>query len=165
MKEKVFKYLKDLEIEFQIYDHPALYTCSDKEKYGLKIDGIKIKNLFLRNKNKKSFYLISMKEDKSVDLKKLALILNETKLSFANEEQLFSKLKITSGTVSLLNVTICEKDVIFIIDQDLISDDKVCFHPNDNTATVTFSGIHIKRILNDCDVKYQFISLSSEKEK
>ena len=159
MKEKVYEYLKKLDIEFKIYNHPALYTCADNDKYGLVFDGIRDKNLFLRNKNKSKFYLVSMPEIKALDLKTLALKLGESKLSFANEEQLFNKLKIKPGMVSFLNIVEAEKDVIFIIDEDLLKGEKVCFHPNDNTATVTFSGKDIKKILQDFDVEYKLINL------
>lgn len=159
MKEKVYAYLKELNIEFNVYNHPALYTCEDNDKYGLEFDGLLIKNLFLRNKNKNGYYLVSMPEDKSLSLNELALKLNESKLSFASEEDLLNKLKITPGTVSLLNIIEAEPDVIFIIDRDLMKTKRVCFHPNDNTVTITFRSECIERILLDFDASYKIIDI------
>ena len=159
MKEKVYDYLNKLNIEFKIYHHPALYTCADGDKYGLEFDGMKDKNLFLRNRNKSKYYLVTMPESKALDLKTLALKLEETKLSFANEDELFSKLKIKPGTVSILNIIEAEQTVVFIIDEDLLKAEKICAHPNDNTITITFKSKAIEKILQGFANEYRFIRI------
>jgi Ala-tRNA(Pro) deacylase len=160
MKEKVYEHLKSLNIEFKIYEHPALYTCADNDKYGLVFDGERDKNLFLRNKNKSKYYLVSMPENKPLNLKDLALKLEESKLSFGNEEELFNKLKIKPGAVSFLNIIASgDTDVVVIVDEGLIKAERVCFHPNDNTATITFNSEHIEKILGSFKVEYKFLDI------
>jgi len=159
MKEKVYKYLNDLEIEFEIHEHQPLYTCADHDKYGLVFDAIGCKNLFLRNHNKSAYYLISMPEVKRIDLHTLSEILGEKKLSFASEEDLFDKLRVTTGSVSILNTIECDKSVIVIVDRDIVIDEKVGFHPNDNAVTILFKGTEIDKILGSLDIEYRFIDL------
>jgi len=159
MKEKVYEYLNQLKIEFEIHNHPPLYTCADSDKYGLVFDAIIAKNLFVKNKTKSKYYLISMPDDKQVKLTDLAKQLNEQKLSFASEEDLFSRLKVKTGAVSILNVIGAElSDVICIIDKALINN-KVGFHPNDNTATILFKASDLESILEKQKVKYYFLDM------
>lgn len=160
MKEQVYEYLSSLNIEFKIYEHPALYTCADNDKYGLEFDGMRDKNLFLRNKNKSKYYLATMPDSKSLNLKELALSLGEAKLSFANEEELLDKLKITPGAVSLLNIIASGgAGVTFIVDKDLIQAERVCYHPNDNAVTITFKSEHIEEILRSFNADYMIIEI------
>jgi Ala-tRNA(Pro) deacylase len=160
MKELVYKYLKELNIEFEIHNHPALYTCADSDKYGLAFDAISCKNLFLRNKKKTKFYLISMPENKQIKLNELAVILKEQKLSFANEEDLLDKLKVKPGAVSILNVIGANlTDVMCIVDKELINANKVGFHPNDNTATILFDGKYIEIVLKTSKASYSIIAI------
>jgi len=160
MKEKVYNYFKEIGIEFENYDHPPLYTCADNDKYDLKFDGILCKNLFLRNKNKSKYYLISMPIDKKANLSDLMSKLDEKKLCFASEDDLFLKLNIKSGAVSILNINNTDKtDVIFIVDETLLHIEKVGFHPNNNTSTIFFNGKYLENLLQYFEVTYKFINL------
>ena len=158
MEEKVYEVLKNLNVNYSKIDHPPLYTAMDNEQHGIKFDGIACKNLFLRNKDKSQYYLIILPLNKRLDLKNIQNKLNETRLSFGNEDELAEKLKITRGAVSLLNIIEVEKtDIKFIIDRSLLDYDNVCFHPNINTSTVIFSSNTIKKILDKYKADYKFI--------
>jgi len=160
MEEKVYEMFKELNIKYEKVEHPPLFTCADSEKYRIKIDAAECKNLFLRNKNKNQYYVVSVLQGKKVDLKQLQEKLQETRLSFGSEEALEEKLKIKSGAVSLLNVVNMDsKDVRFVIDEDVLKSEKVGFHPNVNTATVLFSPNEISKVLDNYRVSYQFIEL------
>lgn len=160
MEEKVYEILKKLNIEYEKVTHPALFTEKDDEKYGIVFNGTTCKNLFIRNKNKSKYYLIIIPLNKRINLNELQEKLNETRLSFGSEETLFEKLKITSGSVSLLNIIEVEQtDVKFIIDSNLLKENKVGFHPNTNKATVLFSPQNIEKIMDFYNVNYEFIAI------
>lgn len=160
MENKVFEVFDELGIKYEDTKHPALYTCADNDKYNLRFDGVVCKNLFIRNKSKRNYYLVSLPVDKRLDLKLLQEKLCEKKLSFASEEELWEKLMIKPGAVSLLNVVNASKtDVIFIIDKSVLNGDRVGFHPNVNTHTVLFSSKDIVKILNYYQVKYDFLDI------
>lgn len=160
MEEKVFNVLNELKIEYEKIEHPALYTMEDCEKYNIKMDGVECKNLFLRNKDKSKYYLISLPLEKRADLKAIQEKLGETRLSFGSDDILFEKLGIKSGSVSLLNIIEVEKtDVKFIIDKCVLDANKVGFHPNVNTATVLFKPQCIDTIMKKYDADYEFMEI------
>lgn len=160
MEEKVYKILEELGIEYEKVTHPALFTVEDDKKYGIKFNGISCKNLFVRNEKKTKYYLIILPTTKRANLKDIQKKLNETRFSFGNEEALFEKLRIRSGSVSLLNIIEVERtDVKFVIDKSILSAEKVGFHPNKNTATVLFDSKYIEKILNNYNVEYEFLDI------
>ena len=160
MEEKVYEAFKQLNIEYEKVEHPPLITCEDIEKYKVKIDGVDFKNLFIRNKNKSRYYLVCLPVEKRANLKELEAKLQETKLSFGSEETLYEKLRITSGSVSLLNIIEVEKtDVKFVIDKSILQAKKIGFHPNVNTATVLFEPEGINKIMQFYNAEYEFIEL------
>ena len=82
MKEEVYKYLDNLNISYQVVNHPKAYSTEDADKYIEGYEGIRTKTMFLYNKNKTNFYLIVMDENKRIDFKKLEEELQEKKLKF-----------------------------------------------------------------------------------
>lgn len=160
MEEKIYRIFSDLKIPYEKIEHPALYSGEDNQKYNITFNGTICKNLFIRNNNKSQYYLIILPLEKQTSLKDIQTLLNENRLSFGSETALEEKLKITPDSVSLLNIINIETtDVIFIIDKSLQNQEKVCFHPNINTATVLFSPIYIDKILNNYNVKYLYMDL------
>ena len=160
MENEVYKLLNELEIEYEKIEHPPLFSGSDSEKYNVKIDALDCKNLFLRNNKKTQYYLVCLPVEKRADLKKLQEKLNETRLSFGNEQVLEEKLGIKSGSVSIFNViNLTDKSLIFILDEDMLKGERVAFHPNINTASVMFSPKYLTKILEHFGAKYKFIKV------
>lgn len=161
MEEKVYAVFDELKIKYKKVEHPPLFKAIDNDKYNIVFDGMICKNLFIRNKDKSNFYLVSMPLKKRMDLKDLQEKLGESRLSFGNEDELSNKLKTKSGNVSLLNIIeIEDTDVTFVIDSDVLKVDKVGFHPNINTSTLLFTPQSIEKILKKYNAKYIFIDLN-----
>ena len=95
------------------------------------------KNLFVRD-GKKNYYLLVVKGNKRVDLKKLRRENGIGALLFASEQELAAVLGLTSGSVTpfgILNDT--EHKVQCFIDKEFTEGaGLIGVHPNDNTATV-----------------------------
>lgn len=49
-------FLQSHQIIYNLYEHPAVYTCEEAEKYCGDIPGLACKNLFLRDKKKKNIF-------------------------------------------------------------------------------------------------------------
>lgn len=157
MQNEVYKLLNLLNIKYTKVEHPPLFTCEDNKKYNIKFDAMICKNLFIRNNNKSHYYVISILLEKRIDLKKLQIELEETRLSFADENILEEKLGIRTGAVSIFNIiNLTDKNVFFILDEEILSHKKVGFHPNINTETVIFDPKEIKKIFDYYNVKYTF---------
>lgn len=90
------------------------------------------------------------------------MLLEETRLSFANEEALEQKLGVKSGAVSIFNViNMKDNGVSFILDKDILKYEKVAFHPNVNTATITINSEELYKILECYNAKYKFVTLNN----
>jgi Ala-tRNA(Pro) deacylase len=160
MQEKVYALFEQLKIPYRKIIHPPTFTRADSEKRGVIIDGTVFKNLFLRNKDKSRYYLVSLPLDKQADLHALQQQLSESRLSFGEEGALAEKLHIKPGSVSFLNIIEAEEsDVIFIVDREAFLHENIGVHPNDNTATILFSPNDIAKIFEHYGVTYEFLEL------
>ena len=160
MENEVYRLLDKLNIQYTKIEHPPLFTCEDNEKYNIKFDAMVCKNLFIRNSNKSQYYLVALPLEKRVDLKLLQLILEEKRLSFGNENALEQKLGVKTGSVSIFNIiNLKDKDIILVLDEDILRCEKVGLHPNINTATVIFNPKEITKILEHYNVEYKFIKI------
>lgn len=133
----VEQYLEQNGINYVLHEHPAIFTCEDADRLENQVPGIPGKNLFLKSKNAARFFLISLPAHKRADLKQVAKIVGEPKVSFANPEQLMEKLGLEPGSVSpfgLLNDI--NHEVKYYIDKEITQSDLVNFHPNRNTASL-----------------------------
>ena len=160
MKNEVYQLLNKLHIQYDKVEHPPLFTCEDNKKYNIKFYAIVCKNLFIRNSNKSQYYLVALPLEKRVDLKLLQMLLGEKRLSFGNENVLEEKLRIKSGAVSIFNIiNLKDKDIMFILDEDILKCEKVGFHPNINTETVIFNPKELNKIFEYYNVNYKFIAI------
>jgi Ala-tRNA(Pro) deacylase len=148
-KEKeLLKILETLGISWKRYEHPPVFTLSEARQYWKETTGAHCKNLFLRNYKGNHHYLVIIEAGKNADLKKLTNFLNEDRLSFASAERLERYLGVTAGSVSpfaLINDV--KKEVIVLVDQDLLGFSSLNFHPNVNTATLEISQTDFQKFL------------------
>jgi Ala-tRNA(Pro) deacylase len=160
MPNSIFPVLQNLEINYQKIDHPPVFTTSEADKYPLEEGVCHSKNLFLRNKKKTNYYLVVMEAEKQFDIKKFASQIGETRLSFASADDLMKYLQVTPGSVSPFTlINNIQKNVNVVIDQDLMSYQKVGFHPNINTATVIISSDDFKKYLSYTKNKVDYLKL------
>ena len=148
VRQRVYAELARLGITFESYEHPAVFNSEDVDKYWRAIPATPVKNLFLRNKKGNREYLVILGVDKRADLKQLVKIIGDDRFSFGSPERLMQTLGVTPGSVSpfgLLHEG--STHVLVIIDQDLRQAERLIFHPNDNTASVTISFADLERFL------------------
>ena len=107
--------LDEQNIEYEMFEHQAVYTVDEIEDSDLwnHENGIGAKNLFLRDGS------------------------GSSRLSFASAERLMKYLNIEPGSVSPLGVLNDQECVIPVFfDEDLKEYEYIAVHPNDNTATI-----------------------------
>jgi Ala-tRNA(Pro) deacylase len=147
--QKVYDALDAMGIPYQKYEHPPVFTSDEAAEHWGPIQATQVKNLFLRNKKGNRQYLVILGIGKQADLRELVKIIGDDRFSFGSPERLMETLGVTPGSVSpfgLLHPG--SKEVRVIIDQDLRSADKLIFHPNLNTASVTISVADFERFLS-----------------
>lgn len=137
-KQKIYSLLSEKRVWHEITEHKAVYSMDEVADIDLPYPEAECKNLFVRDKKKREYYLISVKGDKRVNLKKFREKYNTKPLGFASEEDLMNILGLIPGAVTplgLLNDT--EGKVVLYLDQDFFKNEHLIgVHPNDNTATV-----------------------------
>lgn len=140
MESYLEQYLKSNSVEYGLYTHPAVYTVEEAKIHCKDVPGLGCKNLFLKDKEEGKFFLVIMPAERRLQMKELAPKIGAKKLTFANEEELLSILKLTPGAVSPLGL-INDKDnlVIVIIDKEVWDAELVSFHPNVNTESITLN--------------------------
>ncbi len=157
-REVVFSFLDKLNIEYKIYEHPAVFTTTESEKYTAHIEGADTKNLFLRNKKSTCFYLVTLPSGIRGDLKKIADSVGEKKLTFASDESLLKYLGLTAGSVSPFGLINDTNNVVrFLFYSELLKADKLGFHPNDNTATIVIAQDDFQLFLEKVENSHQLI--------
>ncbi len=148
-------YLEDIGVSFKEYTHGAVFTCEEarQERIYMELKGIKSKNLFLKDRKSRRFYLIVLPEDKPMNIKEMEERLGE-KLKFANPDNLKEILGITPGSVSPFGlINDAEHKVSVLIDKEVWDADYVSFHPNINTATLELKGEDFRKYINSLENK------------
>ena len=68
-KEQTCQFLRDMGIEFERVDHPAVCNMAEMAKIDLPHPEAEAKNLFLRDDRREHFFLLTVRGDRRVDLK------------------------------------------------------------------------------------------------
>ncbi len=140
---EIFKLLDAENIAYQVERHKPLMTVDDAKSIR-PADDIghgQIKNLFVKNK-KNQMWLLTLHEDRKIDLKKTAIAIGAKRFSFCDSTRLMEYLGVIPGAVSplaLLNDT--RGEVTFYVDEYLIDHPALYVHPLDNRITVEI-GTH-----------------------
>jgi Ala-tRNA(Pro) deacylase len=149
--DQLLDWLSELGITHETSTHAPLFTVSDSRAHREVHEGAYTKNLFVRNK-KGHMWLLTLIEDRQVNLKELARQLGAGNFSFASEERLFRHLGITPGAVSpLALVNDSELQVQFVLDSAILEFDRVHLHPLVNEMTTTLPRDDFLRFLDAVD--------------
>src|SRR5512139_255418 len=143
---RVYAVLDDLGISYDRYEHPPVFTAGEAATHWIDANGTPVKNLFLRNKKGDRHYLVILGVEKQADLRQLVKVIGDDRLSFGSPERLMARLGLTPGSVSPFGlINDATKSVTVIIDADLRNAERLIFHPNVNTASLTLSFADFER--------------------
>jgi Ala-tRNA(Pro) deacylase len=145
---QVYSTLDRMGIAYVVHAHPPVFTSEEADRHWSGIDGVKVKNLFLRNKKGDRHYLVILDVAKRADLQQLVKVIGDDRLSFGSPERLKAALGVTPGSVSPFGlIHDGARAVRVIVDEDLRAADRLIFHPNINTASVVIAGADFVRFL------------------
>jgi len=144
----IYAALSALAIQYELFEHPPVFTAEEAALHWATIPGAPVKNLFLRNKKGDRHYLVILGIEKQADLRQLVKVIGDDRLSFGSPERLQRYLGVTPGSVSPFGlIHDATHSVRVIVDSDLKNAERLIFHPNDNTASLTISGADFARFL------------------
>lgn len=161
-REDLFARLDELGIETTTHEHPPLHTVEESKALRGELPGAHIKNLFVRDKNKK-LWLIVAEEDRPVDMKAMRRRLGAAKsLSFGSPEMLEEALGVQPGAVTpfgLINDT--GHRVTVVLDAGLLEHDLVNCHPLVNTATTAIGSGDLVKFIRACGHEPEVMDLNA----
>jgi Ala-tRNA(Pro) deacylase len=144
----IYEFLHHNGITYERFDHEAVFTCEQADRLGIQTTAAKTKNLFLRDRKARRHFLVTVSDDKSVDIKGLEEVLAVKGLSFASAGRLLECLGLTPGSVTILSVlNDTSGRVEVIVDKDLWQCNAIQCHPLVNTSTLVISRTDIERFL------------------
>lgn len=162
-KDQLIARLKELQIDFDQYEHPVVLTVEEQAKYVGHLDGALSKNLFLKDK-KSRFYIVSALSKTKVDMKILSqrLGLGKGGLRMAPEEALGEILQVPRGCVTpfaLVNES--ARSVSLLLDQGLKTLGRCCFHPLSNDVTISLNARDLDKFLNSIGKPPAYVDLEA----
>ena len=160
-EDRVYKVLKELNIEYELFEHEPIFTVEAAKELDEKI-GVEIcKNLFLSSRQGKKHYLLTMVGGKKFNTGKVSKQLQVPRMTFAQADKMEEFLDIIPGSVSplgLLNDK--ENKVEFLIDKDVLKMDKISIHPCVNTSTLLIRTKDlIEKILPYCGHDFTIVEV------
>jgi Ala-tRNA(Pro) deacylase len=161
-EQPVYDVLARLQIPFERYEHPPVATAAAAEEHWAGIDAVHCKNLFLRNQKGDRHYLVIIVHTKRADLRAVANQIGDGKLSFASADRLQTYLGVTPGSVSPFGlIHDREKHVRLFLDRDLKRAERISFHPNINTVTVSLAFADFEKFLASVGSVVRYVDVSS----
>lgn len=160
-EDKIYEVLKELKIEYKLFEHEAIFTVEAAENIDKKIGVPICKNLFLSTNKGQDFYLLTMVGEKKFNTGKVSKQVGVPRMTFADAQHMQEFLDITPGSVSPLGL-INDKGqkVKFLIDKDVLEMEKISVHPCVNTATVLIKTEDLlKKILPFCNHHYEVVEV------
>jgi Ala-tRNA(Pro) deacylase len=161
--DELLKYLEDRGIAVKTFEHPPVHTVEESRALRGDIPGAHTKNLFLRD-GKKRFFLLVTDESRAINLKALSKIIGaKGGLSFGSPDALMEMLGITAGSVSLLAMlNDPEQKVTVVIDDGLLSAEKINCHPLTNRRTTSLTRDDIAAFLAATGHSPMYVSLEEQ---
>ena len=160
MYQKVVDKLNELGIIFQIVEHEPALTTEQADSFIEGIEGVRTKTMFLTNKKKRNFYLVIMDDAKRLDMDIFKDIVEEKQIKMASAETLNDKMMLPPGVVSpfgLLNNV--DKDIQVYFDQEIVSEERMSFHPNTNEKTIFVNTENLFTFLKEIGYEPHVIKL------
>ncbi|MDO4680033.1 MAG: YbaK/EbsC family protein [Aerococcus sp.] len=143
--------LKEYDIDYERLDHEPITSVQNID---IVLPGQQVKNLFLKGKKGKHFYLVLLHDEKRADIHQLAEALGDKRLSFASDHYLEELLHVEPGVVTPFGVFYdIEHKVEVIVDAevDRSSTATVGFHPFTNTTTLNIKYTDFDRLMRALD--------------
>ena len=158
-QDQLLEVLSSLGIEYTNHEHPAVFTVEEANQHHDGIEGVHSKNLFLKDKKKNMFLVVTL-SDKPIQIKELAKKIGAKSPSFGKPELLMEVLGVIPGAVTPFAViNIKAQPVKIVLDQDLMDNDLLNFHPLVNTATTTISPADLVKFMEHCKKTPEIIKI------
>ncbi|MBC2706050.1 prolyl-tRNA synthetase associated domain-containing protein [Desulfobacula sp.] len=158
-QEELLHVLTQIGVEYINHEHPAVYTVEEANLHHAGIDGVHSKNLFFKDKKKNLFLVVTL-SDKPIIIKEVAKKIGAKSPSFGKPDLLAEVLGVIPGAVTPFAV-INDKNhaVKVILDEEMMENELLNFHPLENTATTTIASKDLVKFMEYCNQEVEIIKL------
>lgn len=149
---KLFERLHALGIAVEVVPYPAHKTVDEGKALRGQMAGTFTKNLLLKDK-KDRYFLLSIHEDRVLDLKALPALLGARgHLSFASGERMTALLRVAPGALTPMGlIHDVDRSVTAVIDAALMHSAQLNFHPLLNTESIGLSPGALLDFIRSCE--------------
>lgn len=146
--DDLFAYLDELGISYDNHEHRAVFTVAEGDDLREQIPGGHTKNLFVKDK-KSRYFLLTVEEYATVDLKTVHTLIGASgRVSFGKPDAMMDYLGVVPGSVTALGaINDTDHQVTFILDSDLMENERINCHPLRNTATTSLQRDDLLRFI------------------
>ncbi|MBR2490022.1 MAG: prolyl-tRNA synthetase associated domain-containing protein [Ruminiclostridium sp.] len=160
-KQALYTYLKEKGIPFEAMEHAPVYTVEEALALDLPRPEAGAKNLFLTDKKKRNYCLLTARDHVPVRLKDFQKAIGLSGLKFASEEDLMAILGLIRGAVTPFGALNDTDHRVTVYLDDYFRDHEISVHPNDNTATVYLQGAQLADLLRENGSRVEFLDLEA----
>lgn len=152
--------LKELNIPFEIVEHAPALTTEAADQFIIGIDGVRTKTMFLTNKKKTAYYLLIMDDSKRMDMDKFKNIVGAKRIKMASPDSLMEQMHLSPGVVSIFGLLNNQnKNIKVYFDREIISEERMSFHPNVNTKTIFLRTTDVLYFVRKIGFEYTIVDL------
>lgn len=133
--KRVTTFLDDHGLPYRLETHEAVFTVAESTK--VLSEKVPVKTLLVAEEKGAREFMVAMRGDERLDMKQLAGLLGLKKLRFVKPERVEELVGVKPGSVSVFGLLHDGAEQLeLIIDDRLLDEPEIGFHPNENTATV-----------------------------
>ncbi|MBT5047767.1 MAG: prolyl-tRNA synthetase associated domain-containing protein [Rhodospirillaceae bacterium] len=167
--DALFARLDGLGIDYETHHHEPVFTVDEAKHLRGALPGAHCKSLFIRDKKKICFLVVCL-EDRRLDMKALAGLLDCGRLSFGSADRLRQRLGVTPGSVTpfaAINDEAPEAPagavakVQIVLDQEMMQAALVNYHPLINDMTTALSPDSLLRFLQSTGHEARIVDLAA----
>jgi Ala-tRNA(Pro) deacylase len=158
-QKELLTVLDQINIEYTNHEHPAVFTVEEANLHHKGIDGVHSKNLFFKDKKKNLFLVVTL-SDKPIVIKEMAKKIGAKSPSFGKPDLLGKVLGVIPGSVTPFAVINANShDIKVILDEEMMENELLNFHPLVNTATTTIASKDLIKFMEHCNQEFEIIRL------
>lgn len=160
---QILSLLDENGIDFKCHFHQPVFTMDEGAEVAKQLGISPCKCLLLVDR-KKSFWLYISNGSDKTDLKTLAISVGSSRLSFAGEDDLHRLLHCQRGCVSALGLIFdVDKTVNVAINENVMLNECLAFHPCCNDATVVISTFDFFNIFLPLTAHNKFLTMRDKR--
>jgi Ala-tRNA(Pro) deacylase len=121
---------------------------------------VPVKTLLVTDEKKQQVWMVAMRGLNRLDMKSLAQACGVKKVQFVRSERVEEMVGVPPGSVSIFGLLHPGAETMqVIVDESLMQEPELGFHPNDNTATVFLKPEYVLKIIPATNHDYRILAL------